>query len=730
MIRFLNFRFRPYLFGLLTLLLISVSYPATSQERDRGNLNKMMLNHIEKVDKLSDKLKVPEFQSGKDWFNSPPLRLGNELKGKVVVLDFWTYCCINCIHVLPDLFELEKKYAGYPVAFVGVHSAKFENEKVSENIRNAVLRYEIEHPVINDDEMFTWRSIGVRAWPSMAVLGPKGNMLLMVSGEGNKEVIDAAIQATLKFYPPELFRHDPIPIQLERDKMIENDAPSSPLKFPAKLASDPESGRLFISDSNHNRIVVTSLDGTFIESIGNGRIGLVDGDFDQARFNRPQGLAWHREKLYVADAENHALRVIDFKSKSVTTLAGNGKQGRDYSGGKSGAEQLISTPWAVYGLDDRIYIAMAGTHQIWYWDLVKEVALNFSGDGSEQNLNTEEAAKVAWAQPSGLAYIKPHLYIADSESSTIRGLNVETKAAIAIVGGDSNEPRNLFSFGDVDSTGDEAKLQHPLGVLTLPDNKSLLVADTYNHKIKVVVPGERKATSLAGTGTAGYKDGAFASAQFSEPSGFCYSDKPGVYFVADTNNHVIRVLNTENKSVSTLTLSGVPEALEPYEHGQWSLSGFKTYSTQTVNLKIARPTKDNMVSIPVSFVLPQGQKINDLAQSIWQVKNVNDDEAGTTPRVSDLFKRVKGEIDPKAGQISLELKPTDIENMEFHIEAVVYHCGTEDAEDTVCKVGHIEKKIKVSFAGPEDPNAQSILTLGVSDMTPIIHAQTVFPQQQ
>ena len=160
--------------------------------------------HIERVDQRAEALKAPEFPEGKDWFNSPPLSFSKQLAGKIVVLDFWTYCCINCIHILPDLVELEERYAGYPVAFVGVHSAKFENEKVSANIRDAVLRYEIAHPVVNDDEMRMWRQVGVRSWPSLAVVGPKGNLMLLVSGEGNKEVLDACITAALEFYPKNL----------------------------------------------------------------------------------------------------------------------------------------------------------------------------------------------------------------------------------------------------------------------------------------------------------------------------------------------------------------------------------------------------------------------------------------------------------------------------------------------------------------------------------------------
>ena len=199
--------------------------------------------HIVRIDQRAEEFRIPDFEKGKEWFNSPPLSFERELRGKVVLLDFWTYCCINCIHVLPDLAYLEEKYAGYPVAFVGVHSAKFDNEKVSENVRQAVLRYEIRHPVINDDEMSTWRKIGVRSWPSLAIVGPKGNLLLMVSGEGQRDVLDAAIAATLDFYPKESFRHEPVPLALE----TAGASSDAPLRYPGKLAVDAKRGQQFTS---------------------------------------------------------------------------------------------------------------------------------------------------------------------------------------------------------------------------------------------------------------------------------------------------------------------------------------------------------------------------------------------------------------------------------------------------------------------------------------------------
>ncbi|MDP7049707.1 MAG: thioredoxin-like domain-containing protein [Verrucomicrobiota bacterium] len=636
--------------------------------------------HVERVDQQADRLRAPAFPEGKDWFNSPPLSFDKQLAGKIVVLDFWTYCCINCIHVLPDLAELEERYAGYPVAFVGVHSAKFDNEKVSANIRDAVLRYEIAHPVVNDDTMQMWQRVGVRSWPSMAVVGPKGNLLLMVSGEGNKEAIDACISAALAFYPKKIFRHDPVPMSPEKDKQhIE-----SPLRYPGKLAIDPNGQRLFISDSNHHRIVVTDLDGKFIDTIGSGRIGLADGGYDEAQFFRLQGLAYHDGRLYVADAENHALRVVDTNAKTVGTLIGNGMQGRDYQGGKGGRDQVISTPWDVFVEGDQVFIAMAGTHQIWSYGLKAKIAKNYSGNGSEQNLNRDDRLLAAWAQPSGLSVGNGELFIADSESSTVRSIDLTSGATRTIAGGENAQPRNLFAFGDKDGIGEAARMQHALGVLWWPSEQKVIVADTYNHRLKLVDPKTGEAKRWVGSGKPALRDGKGLQSQFSEPSGFALGPQARRLFVADTNNHVIRVVDLESLGVTTLKLSGVPAAIKPVAPRSLRLADLP--GTPTIRTKPLLLAKGTTGTLNLSLKLPPNHHFTANAGSRWQVIA---DKA--SPLLVDEAKAAGALKENETIRIPVTLRGEANEGL-MRVEAIAYFCK----EDGPCQVSGVLFEVPVA----------------------------------
>ncbi|GMH46099.1 hypothetical protein BSKO_14063 [Bryopsis sp. KO-2023] len=630
---------------------------------------------------------VPEFPKGVDWFNAPPLRLSRELKGKITVLDFWTYCCINCMHVLPDLAAIEKRFEGKPVSVVGVHSAKFDNEKDSDAIRSAVLRYDVTHPVLNDGNMVMWRGLGVSSWPTLAVVGPRGNLLFFLTGEGHRQDLDDLITAALDVYGKRgELDFTPVPESLEREK--DSKQLQSPLRFPGKMDADLAGNRLFISDSNNHRIVITDLDGKFVSQIGGNGAKLVDGNFETCAFNRPQGVAFDekRNRLYVADTENHALRVVDLVGGTVSTLAGNGYQGRDYRGGGKGRNQQLSSPWDVE-LDaqrENVYIAMAGQHQIWKHDFLSGSTANFSGTGQERNKNGENSRSTAWAQPSGLSLSKDGnlMYVADSESSSIRSLNLETGGSRACVGGDNMFADNLFRFGDRDGGGSNALLQHPLGVCVADDGK-VFVADSYNHKVKILDPSANSVASLVGSGQIGFADGSGGSAKLAEPGGLTRGPK-GSMLVADTNNNLIRVI--QDGKITTKELVGVPapraSPLESDVDVSDSPPAGKVVTSEAIT------TTSGQIEVLVKF--PQGYGFTEGANSKFSavVKGPSSAEVSITPQSGSLSEN-------KSGPTRITFKgPRSMggSNNRIQIDAKLYFC--EEGKECLFE----EVRFEVPFA--------------------------------
>jgi thiol-disulfide isomerase/thioredoxin len=484
-------------------------------------------------------LAAPELDGGIGWLNTAgPIHL-KDLRGKIVLLDFWTFCCINCIHTLPDLARLEKKYANQLVV-IGVHSAKFDNEKNSDSIRKAIHRYEITHPVVNDARLKIWDAYAVQGWPTLCLIDPEGNIVGQVSGEGNYEVLDREIAKLIeKYRNNKLLDETPKRFTLARFE----ERPDSPLFFPGKILADEATNRLFIADSTHHRIVITDLDGKKIAIAGDGRSGRVDGPFEKARFNDPQGMALDGQTLYVADRKNHQIRALDLTKGLVRTVAAP-VAGQDPGGA---SERSPRSPWDLCRVGRTIYIAMAGRHQIWTLDLASGMLAPFAGNGHE-DIVSGPASEASFAQPSGLTTDGTSLYVADSEVSAIRSIRLEGANDVSTVVG-----QGLFKFGDVDGVGNDVRLQHALGVAYHAGK--LYVADTYNSKIKVIDPASRACKTLVGSG-----DGWLAGPVFSEPGGLSFAGER--LFVADTNAHRIRVIVLNTLKVSTLALHGV-EAPKP-----------------------------------------------------------------------------------------------------------------------------------------------------------------------
>jgi DNA-binding beta-propeller fold protein YncE len=512
-------------------------------------------------------VRAPELQ-GSAWFNTrAPLTLAG-LRGKLILLDFWTYACINCLHVLEDLKYLERKYAGRPFVVIGVHSPKFTNEDDPESVRQAILRYGITHPVVLDSGRRTWDAYGVKGWPTLVLVDPRGYILGRVSGEGNRERLDAAIAQALELLEQaDTLDNKPLPLRLES----ETDAISSsaPLLFPGKVLADEATNALYIADSGHHRLVRATLDGVEYEVVGSGEPGLTDGDFESARFHAPQGMALDatRGELYVADTGNHLIRRVDLRERRVTTVAGTGEQSHSrVAPGAPPGEALmtaLNSPWDVCLLRGKVYIAMAGPHQVWVYDPATDTVGVFAGTGDEGR-EDGPASRAFFAQPSGLTTDGARLYVADSEISCIRAIDLEGGPSSSRDG--KGEPRvrtlaggNVFQFGDRDGRGDLARLQHPLGVawvpVGVPGGGSVYVADTYNNKIRRLDPATRDLMTFAGKSAAGDEDGAPLIARFREPSGLSYAK--GRIYVADTNNHALRVVALPGGAVKTVAIAGL-----------------------------------------------------------------------------------------------------------------------------------------------------------------------------
>ncbi|MBN3297248.1 NHLC2 protein, partial [Amia calva] len=666
----------------------------------------LIYQYLKKVDGRQQDLKVPEFDEGLEWLNTKgPLSLAKDLPGKVVVLDFFTYCCINCMHVLPDLHELEQLHSDKDgLVVIGVHSAKFPNEKVLSNIKSAVLRYNITHPVVNDADAKLWHELEVSCWPTLVVVGPRGNLLFSVVGEGHKEKLFLFVAAALKYYKEKgELKYGAIGMKLYRDSL-----PPSMLSFPGKVTADGTGQRLVIADTGHHRILVVAKSGQVLHAIGGPDSGRKDGGFSEARFNSPQGVVMKDDSIYVADTENHLIRKIDLLEGKVSTVAGIGIQGTDKEGGAMGPQQPISSPWdlalgsAVLGSnlegniiqhfalffsppsiiytngtcsinkfmqilfiwskklnpesyedqnqlsmscdDDKknvLWIAMAGTHQIWALfledgklpkgsDSRKGTCIRFAGSGNEENRNNAYPHKAGFAQPSGLAPAPEEpwncMFIADSESSTVRSVSLKDGAVKHLVGGE-RDPLNLFAFGDVDGAGINAKLQHPLAVAWNPQKGALYAADSYNHKIKVVDPKSKQCATLAGTGEASNDVGpGFSQSTFNEPGGLHVGESGRILYVADTNNHQIKILDLDTLTVSVLPVLA-EEVVDAFVKPSTAVKKMPKLpkSTPKIEMSPLSVSSGQNVQIQLSLKLPAGTKLTKEAPSFWALSAEGDE---------------------------------------------------------------------------------------------------------
>ena len=512
---------KPYIWFVPLIILLSSTVTSCANESDDAEGRHLM--------------PATEFDPALPWLNvTRPLTL-EDLKGKVVILDFWTYGCINCIHVLEDLRRLEHKY-GHQLAVIGVHTPKFDNEKNIDTLRNIIIRYRIEHPVVNDVEFGLARYYGMRAWPTQVVIDLQGRVVGEVLGEGKYDVLDKAVAKLVKQHKGRM-NPEPLPYSLERDRLAD-----SLLAAPGKIAVSDQ--HVAISDTLHNRVIVADHQGKIEVIYGGKDEGFLDGDAATARFLAPQGLVFSNHGLFVADTGNHAIRHINLSRHEVETVAGGGEVEIPSYGAVDTQTVRLRSPWGLALKDNLLYVAMAGTHQIMRLELESGQIRNYAGSGRE-GLRDGALPESRFSQPSGLSLRGKWLYVADAEDSAIRRIDIDSEQVETLVG------TGLFDFGDRDGPFSRAQLQHVLGVAAVSDSM-IVIADTYNHKLKQLDLKKRRVVSLAGTGAPGEEHGGSQVVQLNEPGGLAVLGRH--ILIADTNNNRILQYDLDSGSASEWVL--------------------------------------------------------------------------------------------------------------------------------------------------------------------------------
>jgi thiol-disulfide isomerase/thioredoxin len=491
-------------------------------------------------------VRAPDFRTELDWANTGGRHLTlADFRGRVLVLDFWTYGCINCLHMIPELEELERLFPD-EVAVVGVHSGKFTNERGTANISRACERLGVTHPVLNDRQFRTWREYAVGAWPTLVIVSPTGYVLAQHAGEIEAEQLAAAVE---KIVVAAREQGALVPSYSLPSGHDEQEPHPGVLRFPAGVHA-AEDGRVFVSDTGNHRVLEIALEGEdrgrVVRVIGTGDAGFLDGPADEAELRSPHGLALVGTTLYVADTGNHLVRAVDLERDEVATVAGTGWQARPVSPAGPARETALNSPWDLLWDGETLVVAMAGNHQLWRIGVDSAHAAPYVGSGAEE-LHDGPLAMAALAQPSALASDGRVLWWADPESSAIRRAGPGDETATLVGTG-------LFDFGDRDGVGEEARLQHPQGLAWWAEGGALLVADTYNHRIKRLDPATREVRSLAGSGEAGREDGEAEEARFWEPGGIAVLPGGEAALVADTNNHALRRISLETGRVTTVRL--------------------------------------------------------------------------------------------------------------------------------------------------------------------------------
>ena len=474
---------------------------------------------------MNARVAAPELSSALEWVNTDEAPTLAALRGRVVLLNLWSFDGVNCTNALPDIRFLENKYHD-GLSVVGVHTPKYEYQRSAAPVLKAVNRNHIRHPVANDPAFVTWQAYGVQSWPTMALIDAQGQLAAILPGEGRRSEADAMIGHLLE----EAAKQD-LRVYESQISSVRPEA-RQPLRFPTHMLVTNSS--LWIADTGHNRILECSHEGRIVRQFGSGNPGFWDGANMDSGFSSPHGIAMARDCLFVADTGNHALRRVRLLDGEVKTIAGTGVLGHDIAHEYVEPTKIaMSAPSGIAAIGDIIYVAVAGQNQIWQYNLNTSKLVVLAGSGK---LGLEDGSGVgaSLAQPMSLSAIGQQLIVVDSAASAIRALRLNDNRVSTLLG------KGLYDFGDVPGKPDVARLQNPLAACV--DARGLVfIADSYNGKIKALNLRTTEVRTLNLPYT------------LQEPSGIALGANS--LWIANTNAHEVVRVDLSSGQIKRLTIS-------------------------------------------------------------------------------------------------------------------------------------------------------------------------------
>ncbi|MFT6333175.1 MAG: thiol-disulfide isomerase/thioredoxin, partial [Lentimonas sp.] len=539
------------------------------------------------------------------WLNSSRDIKINDLKNRIILLDFWNYSCVNCFDNISEVKKLKKEFSDN-LTVIGVHSAKFNNQKDSNNIKKAILKYDISNLVINDSNLKIWEDFKISSWPTLVLLNPQGEVVKKYENKISIKEVRKDVLKLAEKYRYEINKNS-LPIVLERNKAI-----SHILKFPSEIefAQDfsyldmKKTNALIISNTGKNKIIFTNLDGKILLEIGSNEEGFQDGFIDNAKFNSPRGLLFKDNILYVADMGNHALRKINFKSGEVETLIGTGKRGGILTTENIAEDFSLSSPWGLEFFPDKnnIIISNAGTNQLLKFDIKKRTITPFAGNGTE-GMKDGKYPSNTLAQPRFLSGTPRNLYFIDSKSSSLR--QIDKKGHVKTFIG-----KGLFEFGNKNGSKKEALMQHPNGLAVT--NKSVYITDTHNHLIRRYDFQSEKISNFSGN-IQGSGVGNKNDTTYSDPEAIIFvGDK---FYITDTNNN--RIIELDSKTGNSKLIDIIPKLVMPAEGLLEYLPNLNKISTKKIS---------SSKEVSLFFNLKKGWKINDSAPSFFNLVEIGNEK--------------------------------------------------------------------------------------------------------